>query len=87
VRSLLAELDLLSKPTLFVLNKTDLCAPEVVEGLAARYNAVPVCALDRETFAPLLLALENALWENAQGANEGNGVSDSDAEWRSCSNA
>lgn len=65
VRSVLAELELADKPTLLVLNKTDACEPEVLEGLVARYGAVPVCALDRSTFGPLLEAMEAALWQEA----------------------
>ncbi len=62
---LLSELDLADKPTLVAINKIDACEPEVVEGLAARYNAVPVCALDRTTFGPLMDALESALWQES----------------------
>jgi GTP-binding protein HflX len=88
VRRLLTELDLISTPTLFVLNKTDLCAPETVEGLKARFNAVPVCALDETTFAPLMAAMENKLWENGHmRENEADGGSDSEADWRDCGNA
>lgn len=62
VRSLLAELELADKPVLLVLNKIDACEEDVVEGLRARYHAVPVCAIDRSTFGPLMHAMEAALW-------------------------
>ena len=53
VDDLLSDLDL-HLPTLMVLNKTDLADPEVVARLAAEHQAVPVCALDQETFADFL---------------------------------
>lgn len=63
VNGLLADLGLLDKPTVMVVNKTDRCDPEEVAGLAQRLNAVPVSALRPETFGPLLRAMENRLWE------------------------
>jgi GTP-binding protein HflX len=58
VRSL--ELD--HKPIVTVFNKIDLCSPEEIEGLLHQYEGVPVCALDRGSFAPLLTLLEERLW-------------------------
>ena len=62
VMQVLAELQLRNKPVVTVLNKTDRCDPGRVEALAHRFDAVPVCALDRSTFAPLLNMLEEHLW-------------------------
>ncbi len=62
VRELLTELDLQTKRTLVVLNKTDRCAPDEVAGLARRLGAAPVCALDPASFGPLLDAMEQNLW-------------------------
>ncbi|MBN2311140.1 MAG: GTPase HflX [Candidatus Hydrogenedentes bacterium] len=62
VRGLLNELGLAHKPVLPVLNKIDLCAPDLVHGLAHRYNGVPISALDRATFTPLLDAMAERLW-------------------------
>jgi len=62
VQALLAELGLNWKPILAVLNKTDLCDPDVVRGLAIQYQGTPICALDQTSFAPLLEAMERHLW-------------------------
>lgn len=65
VRAVLEELELDSKPELVALNKSDLSDPQVLQGLAANYHGIPVCALDRSTFGPLLEAIERALWSAA----------------------
>lgn len=62
VQALLAELRLNHKPVVLALNKSDLCDPATLRGLAIRYGAVPICALDQNTFGPLLSAIETALW-------------------------
>ena len=62
VTSLLAELHLNDKPILVVLNKTDLCDKQEIPGLASRYNAIPICALDRGTFSTLLEEMYKRLW-------------------------
>lgn len=67
VRALLRGLELDQTPIVTVLNKIDLCEPDVVRGLAARYGAIPLSALDRSTFGPLLEAMEQRLWPNAAG--------------------
>jgi GTP-binding protein HflX len=56
------QLDLKQKPMLTVFNKIDTCAPEEVEGLVHQYGGVPICALNHETFDPLLDAMERLLW-------------------------
>lgn len=58
----LAELELDRKPMIAVLNKIDRSGPEIAESLARRYNGIPISALDRATFAPLLEAIESHLW-------------------------
>ena len=63
VKQILAELDLNGKPMLHVLNKADAADPEVLRGLARHYQGVSVCALDKDSFGPLLDALEQALWK------------------------
>ncbi len=50
------------KPMITVFNKIDRCRPEEVDGLTQQYNGIPVCALDRATFGPLLDAMEARLW-------------------------
>lgn len=68
VETILTELGLDQKPRILVLNKTDLCDPGVVEGLRRQFNGVPISALDRSTFAPLMTRIEDLLWtETAPG--------------------
>ncbi len=62
VTGLLTELGLDGKPALLVLNKTDLCDADLVQGLVSRHNGIPVCALDRATLPPLFDAMEERLW-------------------------
>lgn len=62
VRQVLHELELADKPAVVVLNKIDLVDGATVQGLVRRYRGVPVSALDRDTFEPLLQALEARLW-------------------------
>ena len=62
VRALLDELGLDGKPVLRVLNKTDLCDPELVSGLAANYGGIPICAKAPLSFTLLLEAMERCLW-------------------------
>lgn len=62
VNELLAELDLQSKNTLAVINKTDLCSAEEVAGLVRRLGGVAVCATAPDTFGPLLDEMEKRLW-------------------------
>jgi GTP-binding protein HflX len=67
VTSLLSELGLRSKPVLLVLNKADICQPDILDGLIRKHRGIPVCALDRSTFGPLLQAMEEALWPGDVG--------------------
>lgn len=62
VHKLLRELELDTKPTYHVLNKTDKCDPDELAGLAERFEGFPICALDRETFTDLLNQMEADLW-------------------------
>lgn len=64
VNNLLSELSLDAKPVVVVLNKMDQCAPEVIQGLAARYDGIPVSALDKSTFSGLMTRLEEELWHD-----------------------
>ncbi len=63
VREILVELELDRKPSLVVLNKSDLCNRETLDALAQEYRGIPVSALDRNTFGPLLEEMEQMLWE------------------------
>ncbi|MEZ4366856.1 MAG: GTPase HflX [Kofleriaceae bacterium] len=62
VEAILGSLDLGDKPRLAVWNKVDRLDPADAEELANLGGGYPVSALDRETFGPLLLAIERALW-------------------------
>ena len=66
VRKLLAELSLNDKPVFCVLNKIDRSDSHTVRGLAERYKAIPICALDRATFTLLLERMEHDLWPNQE---------------------
>lgn len=68
VRSMLCELELDSKPLLLVLNKMDLCDPEVVQGLAANTDGIPVSAMDTSSFGSLLGAIEAHFWSSGDAA-------------------
>lgn len=50
------------KPIITVFNKADLCDPAEIAGLAQQYNGIALSALDRDTFTPLLMLLEQRLW-------------------------
>lgn len=65
VRHLLGELELDDKPVLHLLNKIDRCDAETLHGLCARFEGLPVCALDRGTFDALLQRMEEYLWFEA----------------------
>ncbi len=63
VVKLLKDLELDTKPRINVLNKIDKADPDIVQGLVKQYDGVPICALDRSTFQPLLERMEYILWE------------------------
>lgn len=63
VNALLQEMHLSEKPILYVINKTDRAAPEVVHSLCLRYNAVPVSALQEHTLPALRARI---VWELKQ---------------------
>ena len=62
VERILRDLDLHEVPRLLVFNKTDLVEPVIVTALCRRYEALPISARDRTTFAPLLGELEERFW-------------------------
>ncbi len=69
VEHILAELDLTSKKTLRVFNKTDLLADKsVLPALCRRFDAVPVCALEPATFPFLIERIAGLLrWSRDPG--------------------
>jgi GTP-binding protein HflX len=62
VEQILIDLNLMEKPRLTVLNKTDLALPEEVIADKGRYQAVAISALDRTTFGSMLNRIESHLW-------------------------
>ena len=62
VCQLLSQLGLEEKPVLHVFNKIDRCDEDTVRGLVERFNGIALCALDRNTFSPLLDTMEALLW-------------------------
>ncbi|MFU8858368.1 MAG: GTPase HflX [Deferrisomatales bacterium] len=62
VEKLLGELDLGEKPVLRVFNKADLLPEGEGASLASAHGGIPLCARRRETFGPLLGALERRFW-------------------------
>lgn len=68
VEELLGTLDLLAIPRVLVLNKTDLMSREHVDGFAAKHDALPISALNRATFAPVLRVIEDTCWPVATRA-------------------
>ena len=61
VENLLEELDLSRIRILRVFNKVDLVSREYAATQCARYQAVPICALQEETLGELLSAMEQAI--------------------------
>lgn len=59
VDRILKELELQSKKTVLVFNKTDLLAPEYVHNQVRRYGGVPISALSSRTLEPLILELQD----------------------------
>lgn len=62
VEKILAELDLGVSNRLLVFNKTDRVPADDVKQLCRRYGAVPVSALDRQSFEPLLNEMQQRFW-------------------------
>lgn len=63
VENILKELNLIEKPRIVVFNKIDKVPKEEIDNIVSRYNAVAVSAIDRNTFYPLLKAIEHHIWE------------------------
>lgn len=59
---LLHELELGQKATVVLLNKVDRCTPETLDALISKYQGIPISAIDRGTFGPLLEAIEHHFW-------------------------
>lgn len=62
VEKILAELDLGISNKLLVFNKSDRVPADDVKQLCRRYGAIPVSALDRQSFGPLLKEMQQRFW-------------------------
>jgi len=63
VEQILSDLSLREKKRLYIFNKIDRIDREEVQNLLLRFEAVAVSALDRNTFPPLLGAIEELIFE------------------------
>jgi len=70
VERILGDLDLAETPRLLVYNKIDRLSPEVRTALASNGHHVALSALDQATLAPLLAAMELALWREGHTLGE-----------------
>ncbi len=62
VEKILADLDLGMIPRLLIFNKTDQVLEAEIAPLCRRFEAIPVSALNRKTFEPLMLEMERRFW-------------------------
>lgn len=63
VDNILSDLNIKDKQRLIVFNKIDKAAQQEVENITMRYNGIAVSALNPDSFAPLLKAIEYQIWE------------------------
>lgn len=64
VEKILGSLDLGQRQQLLVFNKVDRLDKAEVAALCRRYRALPVSALERASFGPLLAEMEQRFWPN-----------------------
>ncbi len=62
VERILLDLGLERIPRLLVLNKIDLLPADEAAALCRRFEALPISAMDRNSFEPLLQELEKRCW-------------------------
>lgn len=62
VDKILSDLDLGTRQTLLVFNKSDKISEQDLDNLCRRYHAVPVSALNRSSFKPLLEEMQQRFW-------------------------
>jgi GTP-binding protein HflX len=68
VEKILADLDLARRPRLLVFNKVDQLPQFEVKAYCRRFEAVPISALDRTSFAPLLEEMQRRFWPGDESA-------------------
>ncbi|RME34834.1 MAG: GTPase HflX, partial [Deltaproteobacteria bacterium] len=69
VDRILQDLELQHLPRLLVFNKIDRIDAEEAGHLCRRFGAVPISALDRKTFAPLLAEMERRFWPDEESSS------------------
>lgn len=62
VEKILDDLNLGNSKLLLVFNKTDQVPKEELPHICRRFNAIPVCAIDRGSFGPLLDEMQRRFW-------------------------
>ncbi len=70
VDKILDELDLGTRQRLLVFNKIDQISTEDLPHFCRRYDAVPVSALDRKSFGPLLSEMQRRFWPDKNSLSE-----------------
>ncbi len=71
VSELLNDLDLGEKPRLLAFNKCDRLTEDRALQRARSYHGFPISAFDRDSFGPLLAAIQGALWKEGIRADLG----------------
>jgi GTP-binding protein HflX len=67
VERILLDLELDRIPRLLVFNKIDLLPADEAAALCRRFEALPISAMDRNSFDPLLNELEKRCWPDCKG--------------------
>jgi GTP-binding protein HflX len=62
VEKILEQLELRQKPSLLLLNKSDLLDPLEAVGLAKEWNGIPISAINPQSLHPMLRKIEHFLW-------------------------
>jgi len=62
VEKILDDLNLGNSKRLLVFNKTDQVPKEELPHICRRFSAIPVCAVDRSSFTPLLSEMQRRFW-------------------------
>lgn len=63
VENILSDLNIKDKQRLIVFNKIDRVTKQEIDNITMRYNVIAVSALNPDSFAPLLNAIEYRIWE------------------------
>lgn len=69
VEKILQDLELQHAPRLLVFNKIDQVPPDELQPLCRRFEALPISALQRKSFAPLLVEMERRFWPEQPGTD------------------